>query len=475
MLLLCIILYFSFDYFHFVCGQCDVINATFRCGFNWTDATNKCGQLCPCGMDSECADDEFCFDHLSFSPCLEPSSTSTLMGSDYQNIDDFFTNISIPTVASCGTDYTFTLAFDDAPWLDNNASLIIGEYLHSINQSGTFFISPANGYSNYNSDSNNNNNNSISNILLNEKCNVIRKLYFDYGHKIESHSWLHKDFTQMTDYEIINDLNILSNWLFKCIGIRPNKFRPPYGNLNITQAKLISDMGYSIVLWNIDSLDYNYSDSNSDTFTAVYNRFENNIIQFNNNSINPLFHDFASYNIINDIINYAKNYKNYRLITIDECFNQCDTFDTINICREWNGIDIFTINKWDEQLLWMIENNIQFIDYKNVLNLSFVINDNSDNNINNIFDDDHNNDDDDKNSYQKQVIAVLETLLVVVVVLCFIVCLIYVLSIYVNGMCKCRIFNKRNKATDSISSISIKRNGSMGNQEITMSNIVKIS
>lgn len=40
------------------------------------------------------------------------------------------------------------------------------------------------------------------------------------------------------------------------LGFRPRLFRPPYGAINREIVELLGDMGNTVVLWNVDSMDW---------------------------------------------------------------------------------------------------------------------------------------------------------------------------------------------------------------------------
>lgn len=72
------------------------------------------------------------------------------------------------------------------------------------------------------------------------------------GHSVQSHSWNHVSFLNLTDWEVKENLAKNRAWIEKCAGDQRSKlsltqFRPPYGNLDYVRAQFISnELDYTI-------------------------------------------------------------------------------------------------------------------------------------------------------------------------------------------------------------------------------------
>lgn len=72
-----------------------------------------------------------------------------------------------------------------------------------------------------------------------------------------SHTWNHPDLTQVDYSTILSEMNVLSLRLSELINHRPIAMRPPYGAINELVVDVIyRQLGYSIILWSIDSQDW---------------------------------------------------------------------------------------------------------------------------------------------------------------------------------------------------------------------------
>jgi peptidoglycan-N-acetylglucosamine deacetylase len=76
------------------------------------------------------------------------------------------------------------------------------------------------------------------------------------GHEVGSHSFQHLKFPELSAEQINYQLNH-NNEIIRQYGGNPLKlFRPPYGALDPASIEIIGKLGYKIVLWTIDSLDW---------------------------------------------------------------------------------------------------------------------------------------------------------------------------------------------------------------------------
>jgi peptidoglycan/xylan/chitin deacetylase (PgdA/CDA1 family) len=78
------------------------------------------------------------------------------------------------------------------------------------------------------------------------------------GHEVENHSWNHPILTNLTADEVRSQISrtaaIIGGGHF---------LRPPYGTYNAAVASVAGSMGYRLVLWTVDTLDWKYKDVGS--------------------------------------------------------------------------------------------------------------------------------------------------------------------------------------------------------------------
>jgi len=147
------------------------------------------------------------------------------------------TNQNVPfIIRECIIENTVALTFDDGPFMYTNTLLDI---LKMNDVRGTFFV---NGINRWN----------IDEPFVSE---IVKRAYDD-GHQIASHTWSHLDLTVLTEDRIMEEMTLLDDSLKRIIGKVPKYMRPPYGNINEMMARVMTLLGYKMVLWNIDSNDW---------------------------------------------------------------------------------------------------------------------------------------------------------------------------------------------------------------------------
>jgi peptidoglycan/xylan/chitin deacetylase (PgdA/CDA1 family) len=76
------------------------------------------------------------------------------------------------------------------------------------------------------------------------------------GHAIGNHSWDHADLDRLGPDQIIYEIKKTEDTLFSLLGYRPSIVRPPYGAADKKVLQKIGDMGYRVIDWSVDSLDW---------------------------------------------------------------------------------------------------------------------------------------------------------------------------------------------------------------------------
>src|SRR5947209_18545253 len=77
------------------------------------------------------------------------------------------------------------------------------------------------------------------------------------GHEIGNHSWSHPDLAKMSDDAVRSQIKRTEDAITGAIGSRPVLLRPPYGSITTRQKHFIhDDLGYEIILWDVDPLDW---------------------------------------------------------------------------------------------------------------------------------------------------------------------------------------------------------------------------
>jgi peptidoglycan-N-acetylglucosamine deacetylase len=98
------------------------------------------------------------------------------------------------------------------------------------------------------------------------------KKIHDKGHEIGNHSTTHPYFTQLDSIKIKEEIFTTSEKIKAITGEGSELFRPPFGDYNSDVVKVVREVGYYCILWDVDSLDW--KDPGED---VIYKRVVNGV------------------------------------------------------------------------------------------------------------------------------------------------------------------------------------------------------
>ena len=150
---------------------------------------------------------------------------------------------------------------------------------------------------------------------------TIKRAYLE-GNDIGSHTYNHQNLNLLSDVALIDEVKKTNEAIKEVIGTSPTLLRPPYGNLT-DHGKELANM--SIVLWNIDPLDWKYKDKN---------RVANEIIEHAHDGAIILVHDIY------------KSSVEGALLAMEELQKQGYAFVTINEMAQLRGIKLDTTTSY---------------------------------------------------------------------------------------------------------------------------------
>lgn len=105
-----------------------------------------------------------------------------------------------------------------------------------------------------------------------EKESDMLKQIYDKGHEIGNHGYFHKD-QEYLDYSQNYDEIFVNHKLVKTnIDIDMNLFAPPSGSFNKSTIEASKELGYSVIMWSKDTIDWRDKDAN-----LIYTRATNNV------------------------------------------------------------------------------------------------------------------------------------------------------------------------------------------------------
>lgn len=106
---------------------------------------------------------------------------------------------------------------------------------------------------------------------------IVRRIYAE-GHAIGNHGYWHPNLTEESLERVHWEVTATEETIYQILGIRTRLFRPPYGALNRQIVELIGSLGYAIILWNVDSLDWKQLGADVIADTVLGNTMPGSII-----------------------------------------------------------------------------------------------------------------------------------------------------------------------------------------------------
>ncbi|MDI3327555.1 MAG: polysaccharide deacetylase family protein [Alicyclobacillaceae bacterium] len=84
---------------------------------------------------------------------------------------------------------------------------------------------------------------------------IVRRMAAE-GHALGNHTWDHANLTKLPQDQLRNEMIRADEAVFRASGVHPAVARPPYGAVDDRVIQTLHRMGYRIVDWSVDSLDW---------------------------------------------------------------------------------------------------------------------------------------------------------------------------------------------------------------------------
>jgi peptidoglycan/xylan/chitin deacetylase (PgdA/CDA1 family) len=84
---------------------------------------------------------------------------------------------------------------------------------------------------------------------------IVRRMARE-GHVVGNHSWSHPNLIKLDRQALEKEIMKTENLLLKDVGYRTALFRSPYGSLDRQKVREVQGLGYKVIAWNVDSLDW---------------------------------------------------------------------------------------------------------------------------------------------------------------------------------------------------------------------------
>ena len=147
------------------------------------------------------------------------------------------------------------------------------------------------------------------------------------GHEIGNHSMTHPHMNRITAEQIRTELSSLDDEIEKLTGKRTKLFRAPFGEYNDTVISTVRDMGYEVVQWSIDTVDWKEGRTSETILKAVLPKISSGSIILSHNN------GYGIETYLPKLIEQAQS-EGYRFVTISELLPEGErTVDSNGLCK----------------------------------------------------------------------------------------------------------------------------------------------
>ena len=98
------------------------------------------------------------------------------------------------------------------------------------------------------------------------------KRIVECGHELANHGYFHKDHKKLSYEQNYQEITNTGNIVKALCGAELNLFAPPSGSFSPNTLKASYDLGYKVIMWSKDTIDWRDSDT-----TLIYNRATKNL------------------------------------------------------------------------------------------------------------------------------------------------------------------------------------------------------
>ncbi|MBQ9756376.1 MAG: polysaccharide deacetylase family protein [Clostridia bacterium] len=138
------------------------------------------------------------------------------------------------------------------------------------------------------------------------------KKMVESGHEIANHGYFHKDHKKLSADENRQEIYNTSVIVKALCGVETNLFAPPSGSFSYTTLEVATDLGYRVIMWSKDTIDWRDKDQN-----LVFTRATKNLSNGDLVLMHPKSHTLSA---LPRIIDYIKG-AGFNAVTVSANLN----------------------------------------------------------------------------------------------------------------------------------------------------------
>jgi probable sporulation protein (polysaccharide deacetylase family) len=148
-----------------------------------------------------------------------------------------------------------------------------------------------------------------------EKNPELLKQMSEAGHSIQNHAYKHVHFSSLSDAEAQAQIKKAEAVIEKIIGKKTRFFAPPYGEQNDRLVKAAGEIGYELIMWSVDTIDWQKPSPQT-----IVKRVGNKV---HNDAIILMHPTDPTLQALPDLLAYLQD-QGYGMITIDSILVKTD-------------------------------------------------------------------------------------------------------------------------------------------------------
>ncbi|MDK2563628.1 polysaccharide deacetylase family protein [Romboutsia sedimentorum] len=114
---------------------------------------------------------------------------------------------------------------------------------------------------------------------------LVKKIH-KAGHEIGNHSNTHANTKELSEQSTVKEIQITSDKISKITGEKTTLYRPPFGEVDTKTLDICKSLGYQVVKWDVDSMDWKELGPNHVIERVVKNSQPGSIVLFHASSNN---------------------------------------------------------------------------------------------------------------------------------------------------------------------------------------------
>lgn len=138
---------------------------------------------------------------------------------------------------------------------------------------------------------------------------LVEKIHKE-GHEIGNHSNTHANTKQLSEDAVVQEIELTSDKISNITGEKTTLFRPPFGDVDTKTLDICKSLGYQVVKWDVDSMDWKQLGPNHVIERVVKNSQPGSIVLFHANINNSAIY-------LDSIITNLKK-EDYKIVPVSE-------------------------------------------------------------------------------------------------------------------------------------------------------------